>query len=905
MPPQIVTPGEAFEAILGVVGRPEHRPPAGPIASSLAWSRAIREAHPGTIRALTRGHDADGGAPVDADALGATLARVHAEVGGHGLRFEAIARHARTVGGDAESERWLAMASIERAYAEILDGWGYRDTVVERLARLDGLEAEASSHGIASGRGMWGGAVGRVVLIGLPEMPGTVRRALEVAGRPVDALVHAPESERDAFDDLGCIRPEAWVERVLPIRDEQLVFASTRTDAVDRALAALTEPTPAPAAHEIVIGLADEGLGDLVRARASLYANLRFRDAAGTDPERTPPVRLLVRIAGLLAHRSYADLMALVRHPDVERVLLHASGGERGAWWLLALDEYGAAQIPGRLAHLPVPKESEQVEALRFVMHQMEALLGPLANSGFGTGAGPLEIGVCVQSVLGVLERVYGDEPLHANSPEGHAVAEACKSIVACAEELTAFAEATWNEPFRMEAHELIGTIVAEVGRRAIPEPPAAHAVEMIGWLELASDPSPVAVVVGMNEGAVPSAREMDPILPGSLRREAGVPGARERLARDSFLITTVASSRPFVRFIAPRRDDDGSPLMPSRLLLRTQPEALPARLSRAIGHEGDGSRAVVLRPLQLPAATSAFRTAVVAPAPKPKRMRVTSFRDYLASPYLFYLRHVLNLQERDAPDVEMDRLVFGQLVHEALDRFGKSDLRNSADARQVRGFVLEVVHQIARERFGTAPRALITVQVEHAAERLVAWAARQAERAGKGWRIVASEWSAPRDPPPVVATAAGDMAISGKIDRVDAHEEHGWAVLDYKTTDNGDGPESAHRRSGRWVDLQLPLYRTLVRPLAAEMGLTDEPALGFFNLPRRVGDTGVQLATWDAEDLATADALAAEVAAAVLQSRFEEVGDPNAGGTLGLLCGTGILEIAPEGSEGASEDVP
>lgn len=893
VPPTIVTPGEAFEAVLGIVPTVARRV-AGPLAKRLAWAHAVRNSPASTVRALsardpnaTESRTDNPTAP--ADALATTLARIHAEVSGHGVRFESIARHARSLGGDAECERWLAASAIERDYARILDSWSLHDLALDRLERLDGAGTRPPPLGPS----------GPVVLVGVPECPGVLRRALLLTGRPVHALIHAPPTERADFDGLGFVDVDRWAERSLPVREEQIVFASSTTDAADRVLACITDARPTPSVREIVIGLADETLAGIVRQRASLFTSTPLRSAAGADPARTPPIRLLALVHNLLLRRSFTDLMSLVRHPDVERWLLTRGDRHRSPWWLAPLDGYGAHQVPSRLAHLPEPGEPIEREALRFVLEEATNLLGDLAPGGITSPPDLTErpLDFCVHAVLALLERLYGDRPLRAHQRAAHQLAGACESLVACADEVLGLAktpaQADQDHPKGSDIPSMIAILIAESSRRTVPEPPTSDAIEMVGWLELAADPSPIAVVVGVTEGAVPSGRDIDPILPGALRREAGLPDVRDRLARDSFLIATMASSRPFARFIAPRRDDDGSPLLPSRLLLRCERHALPARMIRAMGQGGDGPASAMLRPLVSHAASSAFGTAIVTPTRRPRRMRVTSFRDYIASPYLFYLRHVLELEERESPDVEMDRLVFGLLIHHALESFGSGADRDSQDERVVRDSALDALRTRVRARFGSAPSALIAVQVEHAAERLNAWAAVQAARAGAGWRIVATEWLAPRDPAPFIATPSGDMALSGKIDRVDVHPDLGWAILDYKTSDNGDPPERSHRRADRWVDLQLPLYRTLVRPLAAELGLPGEPALGYFNLPRNPVDTGVRTAGWTQAELADADGLASEIARAVIEARFDEVGRSNVGGTLGLLCGTGIMEVA------------
>ena len=60
-------------------------------------------------------------------------------------------------------------------------------------------------------------------------------------------------------------------------------------------------------------------------------------------------------------------------------------------------------------------------------------------------------------------------------------------------------------------------------------------------------------------------------------------------------------------------------------------------------------------------------------------------------------------------------------------------------------------------------------------------------------------------------------FTVTGKIDRVDRHEEtRQVAIWDYKTSDSGEGPNKAHikgrGKNQKWKDLQLPLYRHLVK---------------------------------------------------------------------------------------------
>src|SRR5206468_1006419 len=66
---------------------------------------------------------------------------------------------------------------------------------------------------------------------------------------------------------------------------------------------------------------------------------------------------------------------------------------------------------------------------------------------------------------------------------------------------------------------------------------------------------------------------------------------------------------------------------------------------------------------------------------PRPQRLdkpitelSVTKFRDYMACPYRFYLRHVLELEAITDEADEMDGGVFGELAHQVLEQFGRAE---------------------------------------------------------------------------------------------------------------------------------------------------------------------------------------------------------------------------------------
>jgi hypothetical protein len=115
-------------------------------------------------------------------------------------------------------------------------------------------------------------------------------------------------------------------------------------------------------------------------------------------------------------------------------------------------------------------------------------------------------------------------------------------------------------------------------------------------------------------------------------------------------------------------------------------------------------------------------------------------------------------------------------------------------------------------------------------------------------------------------------FTVQGRIDRIDYHEtQRKLCVVDYKTADSGDKPQQTHRKGDEWIDLQLPLYRHLVRAAKLPVGVsTDLPIeLGYIVLPLDLKSVGLILADWDEAMLRSADEKAREIVQAIRDQRF------------------------------------
>ena len=372
--------------------------------------------------------------------------------------------------------------------------------------------------------------------------------------------------------------------------------------------------------------------------------------------------------------------------------------------------------------------------------------------------------------------------------------------------------------------------------------------------MELALDDKPVLKLTSVQEGSLPASVGADSFLPNGLRKLLGASTSEFRYARDSYLLTAIEASKERFDCFAALRNVELEPQLPSRLLFRCDDDSIVARTLRWFDDSklGDEIRDEPGWPVAGKAKANYHPQEPEKPATL-DGMYVTAFRDYLQCPYRFYLRHVLQLKTAHEARSEMDYRAFGSLIHEALENFGKSELRDCEDEREIEEFLQKEVYKIVVRNFDDPQLPTLQMQQQQARIRLRAFARWQTEQCTKqGWKIRFVEQNFREENAFALEVDEKPFRLMGKIDRIDFCERtETWRIVDYKTSNVGKTPEQAHReKDGSWIDLQLPLYRHMIRSLNLEGNLE----LGYISLPKVSKKTAWSKADWTPEDLHTAD---------------------------------------------------
>jgi len=870
VPPSTLTVGSLPEQLYV-----SQKPFADDLVQRCAWVAALQQTPEDELRDICQARPDDGD-PRGWIELADLLRRQHRELAGDGLSFSDVAGCEMLDPLPRERRRWEVLHAIQNRYLDTLEQLDLWDTQTARLKAIELDECHATVD---------------IVLVGTVDINRSMRRMLEserVADR-ITALVHAPESLADRFDPLGCLDPDHWRQPAVPLTDHSVLVAD-RPDDQAAAVAAWLSQLPGPLrADDVTLGIADESMVPVVRRQmADCHVETRWVHEAAL-PE-TRPWRLLETVADCLESLEiedpagktaagdgtespggtsvitigYQPLAELWRHPDFEAWLHAQLDPNPNPDAIIALDAYRSEHLAARL-ELPQRLDGGEGDptTLQRSLHLLLSLLEPLFAPEAGS---PQRLPNWSDPLSGLLARIYSGRLADRDDRDGHVLLAASHHVHTGIGRL---GEVPADVAVEVDAIEAIRLALESAAGETIPARAEADAVEMVGWLELPLDDAPILAVVGVNEGQVPASATSDLFLPDRLRQRLGILDNTRRIARDAYAVSALAATHELLLMVGGRQSDSGDPLRPSRLLLAADDPGQPARVLRLLDTPPE------TRAARLPGAfaegplDSEFRV----PPPTAtglNRVGVTAFGDYLACPYRFYLKHVLKLRTIDDQSAELTPLSFGNLAHDALDEFGKSDLAGSTSLDEVCEFLNQAAWRWAWRRHGPNRPAAVDVQVAQLNDRLAAFARWHVAAVSDGWRIAHTEESI-GEGRVILETAAGGLSVTGRIDRIDRHEQTGrWRVIDYKTSSTANPPEKVHRKGTKndreWVDLQLPLYRRLVREA---LGVDGDVELGFLALPTRLDDTRFLPAEWSEEELAEADTVIARVAESIVRGEF------------------------------------
>jgi len=854
IPPTVITVGQLPEHLYHA-----ELPFASELTQQFAWGETLRAFGNEQLKPLIP-FPPDANDPGTWRDYGDSVRRVYRELVSDALDFAEVAQKAHSLEDFTEQPRWDVLAKLQDAYLARLDALKMWDKQSARLYAIKHDECHSDAH---------------IVLLATVDLNRATRQMLDqVAGKggKVTAIVGAPASWSDHFDEHGCLVADAWTEEAIELDWRSVAIVDGPTQQADAAAGAIAAVADQYSAKDVIVGLPDDNLLGEIR-RIFGQHGLTCRYGPGRAVVSTLPFRLIETIVELSQTRQYHALASALRHPDLFQTLKFAQSGVE------MLDNWFNNRLPD------VIDNSIQNEEVSQAIGKLNELAAPFVGA-------KRSLPEWADQVRALLLAVYGTQVIDLDTEEDFQLARPLQSINE--------AMAQWNEiPESLSqafgASEMLRVLKNQLTSSMIPAQHDAEAIEALGWLELPLMDAPVCVVTSFNDGLIPSANTADLFLPNSLRNLLGLEDDTLRYARDAYQVQVIQHSREVVQWIVPKRSADGDPLAPSRLLFTGNTEDLAKRVHKFFGTPQDP---------QNPAKKfidkdqdHRQRIAIPVPAdlevvemPAWDRFSATRINQYLKCPYRFFLRYVLGLQGEDDWSTELDGGAFGNLAHDTLQAFGTGELKDSADEKLIFDFLSATLSELAAQRYGKNPQATIKLQVEQLRLRLRSFATGQARHRQDGWVIHRCEAEV-AGPYPTLPVDGNDIELEGRIDRIDHHPETGqWAVWDYKTGDSAGDPEKDHqvgpRSAKEWVSVQLPFYRHLVK----SVGVRGDVSLGYITLPKLGEEVRFRQAKWKEDDLDQADATIIQAIRDIRAGKFFPPGDTRWEDEFSRICQDTVL---------------
>ena len=671
-----------------------------------------------------------------------------------------------------DKARWDELASFETEFFAFLKAHGLRHPV-ESVALAGKTAAPLDPE------------IEEIVLPALADPVLVLHDVLaQYADRvPITTLLHCDPSQESRFDAWGCPKVGCWTGDARPVIGG-LVDGDIVSMPDDKQLAArLVEdfPTVESGLRLPTLGLCDPNLFTSISA-AFLGGGYVIQ-----NPERN---RLAVSSLGRLLQDLLAfwrppetgtpwmSFAALMRSKDVLDALKAARITSSRSKVLQGLDIFQNKCLPTFVAeHLERPTvelhESETNAVEEFVA---------TGNEFLGWISQARENAPLVAFLRQMLGRIFDCRSLGTTRVEKEfAQAVDCVQKVLSALDSEKIAEAGLSD---MDWVALARRLLTAASYSL--EATERNVLRTEGWLELAWSLGDKIALVGLHEGAVPDSVVGHAFLPNELRVALGLASNATRLARDSWLLQELVDSHAprAVRAYVSRTNGKGDICRPSRLLFLCEDQALPGRVARLFGDAG----ATALTPSRVVSKAWQLRLPDEVPLKKDKEGRSylspSAIDTYLSAPLKYLLQYGLGMGDRYKEKKELGFNDYGTFVHRVLEVFANEQKEKPLSTEAEIGAALKRIMDQEVKCFGDHPTVNVRLQLQSACDRVMRFAAIQAQWAQEGWRVEGTEIA-------YFAKPFNDVEvwIKGFVDRVDYRvlPDGGkeFRIVDYKTWDD------------------------------------------------------------------------------------------------------------------------
>lgn len=730
---------------------------------------------------------------------------------------------------------YAELAPPERSWAETLARRGRLTLLVQGAAPDPAAPADAAPHPADATRAL---------LHGWPQPPARIGSAAP----PYAALL----------DEVYAPRAAAPVAAA----DDDTLFAA-------RARRYGRSHPASPAAARIALlhtaGAEDEARAVDLQVRRWLLEGRRHIAVVTDDRRLARRLRALLERADVTLHDAAGWALSTTAA---------AAALER---WLETLEQDYAYQPLTDLLKSPFVFPTQERHELLAAVHRFEQDIIIHENVGRGLGRYrehlafrrarlPQAVGSAVQALLDAVERAA--EPLlpFVRSAQRHTPARLLAALEASLralgmeeayqrdaagqrilQELGAMRSALAGRTLTMRWRDFRTWLGRTLERYNFQAPAPAAAVQLMNLDQSALLHCDGLIIAGANAEHLPGSGDLSPFFNNAVRRELGLPTARERYAQRFHAFRRLLECAPQI-LVTLQHEQDGEARLPSPWI-----EALSRFHAWAYGDDLEDRELAAL--LTRPEAQVLRAETRTLPAPRPRpapavpaallpdKISASAYQDLIDCPYRFFAARCLRLSAPDPVREALAKADYGELVHLALQAFhggapGYPGPYTATLTIANRAEAIEALAAVSRAVFARdvednfEHRGWLQRWLERIPEYIDWQIARQA-----AWRLGATEVKTER--------RFATLTLTGRLDRID-HGADGLGLVDYKT---GGMPRADDVASGEAV--QLPFYALLadapvqrVEYLGLERQVKSHAVLEGDELAHLVADNGRRLAT-------------------------------------------------------------
>lgn len=527
------------------------------------------------------------------------------------------------------------------------------------------------------------------------------------------------------------------------------------------------------------------------RVRALLArVNVPVRDETGWKLSTTRAAAALMRWVDVVqGDGDTAALLDLIKSPFCLR---DTDAGTATPTWVAELERrvrrHNVSGGWGRLRRLVADRPADDAEGEPKVSRLADRL-GLLADeAALWRRAGSATLEAWVTLLAGTLDRLHMRTGLQSD--------DAGRQLLDWIDRLrvSVHGSADAGARFSLTEWRALLSMLLESAVFSEPAPPADRRVVILPLNGARMRRFDGVVVVGCDDAQLPSAQPEWLFFSNDVRRELGLPDRAQRFAQQARDLAEVLLNQPEVVLTWQRHGGRGEPHRLSGWL---------ERLQRRLAVDGVRIDAPVVLPSLQTTSQPTDMPAPAAPALVPSTLSAAAYNSLRRCPYQFFVGRMLRLGELEEVSDELEKRDIGEILHAILHRFHRQllevPMRDSADRQALLRDITDELFGPLLAEDGNALRFYRRWQ--GVMPSYLAW---QAAREAEGWRFEGGEIDADTT---IMLSNERPLRLRGRIDRIDVHDEHGVAVLDYKTQSQ---MVLARRAKTPFEDCQLPFYGVL-----------------------------------------------------------------------------------------------